>query len=272
MACDLYHQTSRLTQSSLDLGLTDIKTATEVSTGDTERAELRRLAFEIARSNGYTETYRRRRLAQRSVTRVHTSSMNKLPLCIPFVSDEMSMAIKQCIRRAQLEDDVMLVNIPHSNIKKQLVRNRLYDAECTSESCIVCPYGKLGDCAKQGVVYQLECLTCNATYIGETGRALCIRVKEHLASKRKGTLTSPLGRHKLEAHGGDDFDVRCIILACETEITARKALEAAWIYTGNPAMNNKNECVLIRGELLPFVSLCELSVAHIRPDSLTHSQ
>ena len=94
------------------------KTATEVCTGDIERAESRKLAFEIARSNGYTELYRRRRPRPRSATRIHSSSMNKLPLCIPFISDEMSMAIKKCIRRAQLQDDVMLVNIPHQNIKK----------------------------------------------------------------------------------------------------------------------------------------------------------
>ena len=115
-------------------------------------------------------------------------------------------------------------------------------------------------------------MACEVTYTGNTCKAPSIRVREHLASKRSGTLTSPLGRHKLETHHGDDFDVKCTILAYETEITARKALEAAWILTRNPVMNNKNECVSVTSELLPFVSLCELSVAHIRPDSLTHPQ
>ena len=130
----------------------------------------------------------------------------------------------------------------------------------------------MGDCAKQGVVYQLECMRCKAAYIGETGRALSIRVKEHLASKRRGTLTSALGKHKLEVHNGKGFDVKCKILAHETEITAREALEAAWIFAVDPSMNNRNECISAATDLLPFVSLCELSAAHIRSDSLTHSQ
>ena len=247
------------------------KTATELCTGDIERTESLKLASKIARSNGYTESHHHRRSTPRFATCNHSPSENKLPLCLPFVSDRMSMAIKQCIQRAQLQDDVMLVNIPRDNIKRQLVRNRLYDRECISEHCIVCPYGKQGDCAKQGVVYQLECLSCNSTYIGETGRALGIRVREHLASKRKGNAVSALGKHKLEAHSGNDFDVKCTILAHETEITARKVLEAAWILTRNPSMNNKNECVSVTSDLLPLVSLCELS-AHIRPDSLTHPQ
>ena len=170
----------------------------------------------------------------------------------------MHAAIKQCIRRAQLEDEVILVSIPNDNIKKQLVRNRLYDRECTTEQCIVCPYGRVGDCAKVGVVYQLQCLSCNALYIGETGRALSTRMKEHLASKRRMSLMTPLGKHRKEAHGENDFEVKCTILTYECEISARKALEAFWISAKNPEMNNKNECLSITSEFLPFVSLCEL--------------
>ncbi|EYB90286.1 hypothetical protein Y032_0222g2646 [Ancylostoma ceylanicum] len=58
-----------------------------------------------------------------------------------------------------------------------------------------------------------------------------------MATKRRGNLTSPLGRHKVEAHGGNDFDIKCKILAYEDDISARKALEAAWIFTRNPGMN-----------------------------------
>ena len=154
-----------------------------------------------------------------------------------------------------------MVNIPDENVRKQLVHNRLYDKHCISEPCVVCPHGNVGDCAKVGVVYQLECLTCHDLYIGETGRTLSVRIKEHMATKRRGTLASPLGRHKIETHKGSDFDVRCKILALESEISARKALEAAWILTRNPGMNNKNECLPLTSDLLPFLSLCELSDA-----------
>ncbi|EYB88719.1 hypothetical protein Y032_0242g3412 [Ancylostoma ceylanicum] len=234
------------------------RTARKVCTHEEGRYESRKLVMEIASNNGYlTSRYQPR--PPHAGTRSRTPRLNKLPLCIPFFSDKVSAAFQQCIIRAQLQDDVILVNIPNDSIKKQLVRNRHYDRNCISEQCIVCPHGNVGDCAKVGVVYQLECLTCHALYIGETGRTLSVRIKEHLATKRRGNLTSPLGRHKNEVHSGSDFNVRCSILAIESEISARKALEAAWILTRNPGMNNKNECLSLTSDLLPFLSLCELS-------------
>ena len=61
----------------------------------------------------------------------------------------------------------------------------------------------------------------------------------------------------MEAYSGEDFEVKCTILSCETEISARKALEAAWIYSKNPAMNSKNECVSTASDLISLLSLGE---------------
>ena len=109
-----------------------------------------------------------------------------------------------------------------------------------------------------GVVYQIECLACNAKYIGETGRVLAARLREHLANKRRSSPSTALGRHRTEEHNGDDFEIKCVILAHEPEISARKALEALWIFVRNPRMNSRNERPSITNELLPFVPHCEL--------------
>ena len=83
-------------------------------------------------------------------------------------------------------------------------------------------------------------------------------MKEHLSGKRKRNTATPLGKHRAEAHNGNDFEVECTILAHESEISARKALEAAFIRNRGPVMNNKNECLSITDDLVPFISLCEL--------------
>ncbi|EYC18626.1 hypothetical protein Y032_0027g1622 [Ancylostoma ceylanicum] len=127
-----------------------------------------------------------------------------------------------------------------------------------SENCVVCPYGKTGDCAKMGVIYEIECLTCHAIYIGETGRPLCVRINEHLASKKRESLITPLGKHRREDHGGADFNIRCTILAYESQTSARKALEAFWITERAPRMNSRNEHLVVTSDLMPFPSLCEL--------------
>ncbi|VDM85052.1 unnamed protein product [Strongylus vulgaris] len=45
------------------------------------------------------------------------------------------------------------------------------------------------------------------------GGALGLRVKVHMANERRGNLALPLGRNKFEAHEGNDFEVKCVILA-----------------------------------------------------------
>ncbi|EYB98990.1 hypothetical protein Y032_0126g1342 [Ancylostoma ceylanicum] len=153
---------------------------------------------------------------------------------------------------------VVLVNIPNGNIKLQLVRNRLYNRACMSENCVICPFRKSEDCATMGVIYEIECLTCQATYIGETGRPLWVRINERLASKKRESLITPLGKHRKEDHDGADFNIRCTTLANESRTSARKALEAFWISERAARLNSRNEHLAVISDLMPFVSLCEL--------------
>ena len=59
------------------------------------------------------------------------------------------------------------------------------------------------------------------------------------------------------------------IPAYEGEFIAREALEAVWIFTENLAISKRIECVY-NSNLLLFIPLYEFSVAHLRPNSLTH--
>ena len=73
-----------------------------------------------------------------------------------------------------------------------------------------------------GVIYELECQSCGATYIGETGRALGVRIYEHLAGKRRGNVGSPLGKHKVKEHRNEDFEAKCRNFGYEIDIAARR--------------------------------------------------
>ena len=227
-----------------------------MSCGEIEQKESLRLATQIVTDNGYLARRRHRIVTTRMSA--DNQERSRVPLCLPFISDRVSNAIKRCIIQAQLEEVAVLVNIPKGNIKRQLVRNRLYDRACISRNCVVCPYGKVGDCAKSGVVYQIKCLSCHAIYIGETGRPLSVRVNEHLASKRRRSAISPLGKHRQDEHNGTDFDISTTILAIEHDISARKTLEVLWIHTRTPSMNSRNEQLSVTSDLMPFLGLCEL--------------
>ena len=70
------------------------RTAATVCTGAAEREESLHMASRIAAMNGYTvpQSSHRRNAANRNATR-----QNKVPLCIPFISDRFTATIQRCI-------------------------------------------------------------------------------------------------------------------------------------------------------------------------------
>ncbi|VDP04191.1 unnamed protein product [Heligmosomoides polygyrus] len=117
-----------------------------------------------------------------------------------------------------------------------------------------------------GVVYLIKCTGCNG--IGETGRPLEERVKEHLGMLRRCDIAGPLGEHRLRCHNGVGIDVAVTILAREFEISGRKTLEALWIAARNPTINRKEERAAVIQELAPYVDLCGLEPEDSLPEAL----
>lgn len=238
-----------------------VRTAINVSSDNEHKAASREKAYNIAYANGYSikciPQYRRKR-----TSRVGSETDDtKIAFSIPFISDEFTRDIRKCVQQAGLHEDVRIVEVPPATLKKQLVRNRLYDRACMSGSCLVCENGNQGDCMTTGVVYLITCRICGDEYVGETGRPLCIRVKEHLDGIRKSSVATPLGEHRVRCHGGNHFDVEVSILAREPDIVARRTLEAFWIAARAPKINRKEERVAVTRELAPFADLCGFDLA-----------
>ncbi|EYC42711.1 hypothetical protein Y032_0521g2875 [Ancylostoma ceylanicum] len=231
------------------------RTAAEVCSGEAERKESIALAKHIAASNGYKVGGSNARSRRLQAPRSKSPKKDKIPFKLPFVSDEVSTAIRRCLRKVNLDSLVTVVDLPPDNLKRQLVRNRLYDRFCPTPGCIICPNGKGGDCMGSGIIYLISCSECGDEYIGETARPLCLRIKEHLEGKARSRESTPLGAHRLHRHGGADFGVKVSILAHEQQISARKSLEAFWIHAKNPKMNRKEECLSITRELAPYIRM-----------------
>ena len=82
---------------------------------------------------------------------------------------------------------------------------------------------------------------------------LRVRISEHLASKRRRSLISPLGKHMREIHSGSDYNINSRILEYEPDTSMRKKLEAMWILKRDPGMNSRNKHMSITGNLMPFL-------------------
>ena len=51
---------------------------------------------------------------------------------------------------------------------------------------------------RQGAVYKIKCCDCQTTYIGETGRTLNKRLKEHKRATSNGDLNNNIVEHHLK--------------------------------------------------------------------------
>ena len=83
---------------------------------------------------------------------------------------------------------------------------------------------------KCGVVYQLTCQYCEASYIGETERALKQRLKEHIKA------SSPVGHHMgYNKHKVDSQNIR--IVDRDSRWFQRGVREAIRILSRSPTLN-----------------------------------
>ena len=63
----------------------------------------------------------------------------------------------------------------------------------------------------QGAVYKIKCCDCQATYIGETGRNLYIRLTEHKRMTRNGDINNYYVEHHLRTNHRIDWDsAKCV--------------------------------------------------------------
>ncbi|KAK6730487.1 hypothetical protein RB195_007133 [Necator americanus] len=143
------------------------RTAARVSSSSQEKTWSINLFHKVAISNGYPGGDGATRHARHPSRRFNVvDGPEKISFCLPYISDDMSRAVRGCLRKADPEKDVRVVEIPPANVKGQLVRNRAYDRLCTTPSCVVCPYGREGDCMVSGVVYRITCRLWGDDYIG----------------------------------------------------------------------------------------------------------
>ena len=85
-------------------------------------------------------------------------------------------------------------------------------------------------CISHNVVYVITCRTCNKIYIGETGRRLGDRFREHLRSTRQTNTDLPVGRHFASPrHACTDMLVS-VIRTCFRDTQDRRRFEARMIF------------------------------------------
>ena len=106
---------------------------------------------------------------------------------LPYIQG-VTERIQRVMKKHGIETPVR----PHTTLRKILVH----------------PKDKIPDDKKCGLVYHIDCLNCEQAYIGETGRKLEIRRKEHRDEAEKVTNTIKT-RSKSTTEKTDEFKSAC---------------------------------------------------------------
>ena len=105
----------------------------------------------------------------------------------------------------------------------------------TIRSLLVHPKDKTPDSDKCGIIYKINCPDCEETYIGETGRAMHARLKEHKRTTGNTALTA-VGEH-IQHHKHNIEMEHVQIINREEHFWNRKIREAIEIKSQKPSLN-----------------------------------
>ena len=189
-----------------------------------------------------------------------TDPPSKIPLVLPFYhcTTEVSKIVHKNAKILGshisfghlFKDNIITAFKNEQNFKQVLVRSKLKSVElpgtfpCGHTRCNTCPFviqtnqlaGPIGsinlngsfNCISQHVIYAILCTKCSAIYIGETGRRLGDRIREHLRHVRNNTTSSDVSIH-FNADGHDINDLSVLVIKSVFDITKRRLAEAKLI-------------------------------------------
>ena len=93
---------------------------------------------------------------------------------------------------------------------------------------------------RAGVVYGLDCESCPSIYVGESGRQVKDRMKEHQSDILKKKPVSKIYCHTAETGHSFDFENVRILDSC-SNVRVRRQLESAHTYLQSNSINRAIE-------------------------------
>ena len=212
----------------------ETKRAVTCSTDSTSRRESLRQLTDLFVNNGYpkkfVKTTNRNTLSNKST---REDEIKYTYLKLPFINEEFKRRALAVVKRSGI-DNVRIQFMNGKSSRRAFAPPR--DRTHCPKACETCKCtNKVDRCLNKNVVYKIKCSYCEALYIGETGRTIGTRIKEHLMMKQQ-TVYKHLMSHKRknQTPGNKDIQWRIIYgnLVYEDE---RKCIEAMGIqkHTGD---------------------------------------
>jgi len=112
---------------------------------------------------------------------------------------------------------------------------------------------KIDPKSQNEVVYKIDCMNCNSSYVGQTKRQFKTRIKEHRSdiNKKNGAL-SVISDHKLEYNHDMNWD-DAVVLDIEPAYTKRIVSEMVHIKRQCKGLNKQSDTDLLPDVYLPII-------------------
>nr|VZI25494.1 unnamed protein product [Spirometra erinaceieuropaei] len=189
---------------------------THCSEPDDKRSELRHLQ-RLFMANGYPRNFIERN-RQPVPSRSPVTERPKVWRALPYI-DGVSEAVSRLLRPL----GIGIAHRPESTIRHLVMR----------------PKTPLPPGETTNVIYRIQCSSCEINYIGETGKRLQTRVKEHMRAVRRMDQLSLVAEHC--ANSGHTFAFQSAeILGRGNDRVTRETIEA-W----HTSTNSINRCVAL---------------------------
>ena len=173
-----------------------------------------------------------KQVTSRNPPRPQKPKPKKLFLSLPFISELQVREVRRAVNKCGFQDK-LCVSFKSRPTTSLLALHR--GPLCTFPNCKFCASAtNQEDCFIKQCIYFISCVTCSASYIGETGRTMRSRLREHVSSQ-----TSAVFRHLLSHDPSPDLSsIRWTILHRNMRsIHQRKALEESVIRSQKPVLN-----------------------------------
>ncbi|XP_065192460.1 uncharacterized protein LOC135823546 [Sycon ciliatum] len=176
-------------------------------------------------------------------------------LKLPFKTDHIHKKVQYLIRKYQLNTHIIYKN---ARLSSRVCRSALDKPLCRKfvdpqqprrrgrpkSACVACTAGAV-DCTRRNVVYHLEC-RCGDDYVGETGRSVATRSREHNDNARNEVRGKALGEHYRIFHADEPLSLgqtgfaNVCVLATEPDRARRRIREAVKIRDMEPNINTSS--------------------------------
>ena len=172
--------------------------------------------------NGYPRNLVQNTYKQQNRVTERTTQQPSTKVIIPYIQGQ-----SEAIRRVLKDLDIQTCFTPVSTLRQMLSH----------------PKDPIPTMKKSGVVYRIPCADCDKSYVGQTGRNLSVRIKEHKkAVETFNTDTSALAEHVLSKDHHINWEETTVIGG--HPFTNTRCIVESWFINSLPGTINREKGLL----------------------------